>query len=222
MNSETLSMGSNNLFEQLCTEKKLVEGWLEVKRNRGTSGSDGKTIDDFKSNLHEEIKQLKTELELWQYKPRPVRRVEILKPGSKNEKRNLGVPCVRHRVVQTEIKQLLEPILDPLFWHSRYGFRPGKHQRQAVEAAQRIIQSGKKYIVDIDLSKFFDLINQDRLVTQLGKVIEDKRILRLVGMMLRSGVMKDGLITSTTEGTTQGSIVRQFFCKLKTDNRVSC
>jgi group II intron reverse transcriptase/maturase len=217
VNNKILFVSSKNLFEQLCTEKKLVEGWLEVKRNRGTSGSDGKTVDDFKANLHEEIKQLKEELELWQYKPQPVRRVEIPKPGSKNEKRNLGVPCVRDRVVQTAIKQLLEPILDPIFSSSSYGFRPGKNQRQAVEAAQRIVQSGKKYIVDIDLSKFFDLINQDRLIAQLGKVIEDKRILRLVGMMLRSGVMKDGLITPTTEGTTQGSPLSPLLSNLVLD-----
>ena len=189
MNLDTLSIDSKYLFEQLCTEKKLLEGWREVKRNRGTSGSDGQTIEDFETRLHEEIKQLRQELIDWKYKPQPVRRVEIPKPDSKTEVRELGVPSIRDRVVQTTIKQLLEPILDPLFSKSSYGFRPGKNQQQAVEAAQKIIQSGKKFVVDIDLSKFFDRIHQDRLIAQLGKIIEDKRILRLVGMTLRSGVI---------------------------------
>lgn len=118
---------------------------------------------------------------------------------------SLTVPCIRDRVIQTSIKQLLEPILDPLFSHNSYGFRPGKSQQQAVEAAQKIVQSGKRYVVDIDLSQFFDRVNQDRLLGRLSKIIEDKRILKLVGKTLRSGAMKDGVILPTIEGTTQGS-----------------
>jgi RNA-directed DNA polymerase len=204
MNINTLSIDSKHLFEQLCTEKKLVEGWREVKRNRGTSGIDGQTIEDFETKLHEEIKRLKQELENWKYEPQPVRRVEIPKPDGSGI-RLLGVPCIRDRVIQTSIKQLLEPILDPLFSKSSYGFRPGKNQQQAVEAAQKIVQSGKKLVVDIDLSQFFDRVNQDHLVGRLSKIIEDKRILRIIGKTLRSGVMQDGVITPTTEGTTQGS-----------------
>jgi RNA-directed DNA polymerase len=204
MNKDTLSIDSKYLFEQLCTEKKLLEGWREVKRNRGTSGSDGQTIDAFETKLLEEIKQLKQEIESWTYEPQPVRRVEIPKPDGSGV-RGLGVPCIRDRVVQTSMKQLLEPILEPLFSHNSYGFRPGKSQQQAVEAAQKIVQSGKRYVVDIDLSQFFDRVNQDRLLGRLGKVIEDKRILKLVGKTLRSGVMKDGVIIPTIEGTTQGS-----------------
>ena len=206
MNINALSIESKHLFEQLCTEKKLLEGWREVKRNRGTSGSDGQTIDDFETRLHEEIKQLKKELIEWKYTPQAVRRVEIPKPdNSRTEVRELGIPSIRDRVVQTSIKQLLEPILEPRFSESSYGFRPGKNQQQAVEAAQKIVQSGKRFIVDIDLSKFFDRICQDRLIGRLSKIIEDKRILRLIGMTLRSGVMKDGIKIPTTSGTTQGS-----------------
>lgn len=205
MNIDALPINSKHLFEQLCTEKKLLEGWCEVKRNRGTSGNDGQTVEEFETRLHEEIKQLKKELLEWKYEPQPVRRVEIPKPESKTEVRELGVPSVRDRVVQTTIKQLLEPILEPRFSESSYGFRPGKNQHQAVEAAQKIVQSGKRYIVDIDLSKFFDRICQDRLIGRLSKIIEDKRILRLIGMTLRSGVMKDGTIIPTTSGATQGS-----------------
>lgn len=217
MNNKSLPLSSKYLFEQLCTETKLLEGWIAVKRNRGTSGIDGQTTDDFDSKLHEEILQLKTELQTWQYQPQPVRRVEIPKPGSKNDKRNLGIPTVRDRVVQAAIKQLLEPILDPLFSANSYGFRPGKNQRQAVEAAQEAIKSGNEYIVDIDLSKFFDRINQDRLIARLSNIIEDKRILKLIGMMLRGGVMQDGLITPTTEGAIQGSPLSPLLSNLVLD-----
>jgi RNA-directed DNA polymerase len=215
LNFEALPQNSKHLFEQLCTERTLLEGWREVKRNRGTSGSDGQTIDTFNKTLHEEIKRLKEELENWRYEPQPVRRVEIPKPDGGT--RLLGVPCIRDRIVQTAMKQLLEPILEPLFSDNSYGFRPGKNQRQAVEAAQKIVQGGKGYVVDIDLSKFFDRVNQDRLIARLGSIIEDKRILRLVGLTLRSGVMKDGVFTGTPEGTTQGSPLSPLLSNLVLD-----
>jgi RNA-directed DNA polymerase len=217
MNVSLLSIDRKHLFEELCTERMLLQGWKEVKRNRGSSGSDGQTIDEFGFQLSEEIKRLKQELENWTYKPEPVRRVEIPKPGKDAGVRLLGVPCIRDRVVQTAIKQLLEPILDPLFSANSYGFRPGKNQRQAVEAAQRIVQSGKGFVVDIDLSQFFDRVNQDRLLGRLGKIIEDKRILKLVGMTLRSGVMQDGVVTPTLEGTTQGSPLSPLLSNLVLD-----
>lgn len=217
VNNETLPMSSKYLFEQLCTEKKLLEGWKDVRRNRGASGIDGKTVEIFEVKLHEEIVLLKEELQNWQYKPQPVRRVEIPKPGSKNDKRKLGIPTVRDRIVQAAIKQLLEPILDPLFSQRSYGFRPGKNQRQAVEEAQIIVQSGKEYIVDIDLSKFFDRINQDRLIGRLSAIIEDKRILKLIGMMLRGGVMQDGVVSPTTQGAIQGSPLSPLLSNLVLD-----
>jgi RNA-directed DNA polymerase len=216
MTFDLLSKESKHLFEILCTEWSLMQGWREVKKNRGTSGVDGQTIEAFELKLHEEIKQLKEELASWSYKPQPVRRVEIPKPDGAGV-RLLGVPCIRDRVVQTTIKLLLEPILDPLFSDSSYGFRPGRNQRQAVESAQKIVNSGKGYVVDIDLSKFFDTMNQDRLISRLGKIIEDKRILKLVGMTLRSGVMKDGVITATTEGATQGSPLSPLLSNLVLD-----
>jgi RNA-directed DNA polymerase len=213
---DTLPVDSKHLFEQLCAERQLYRGWLEVKKNRGSSGIDGQTIETFGAKLNEEIKQLKKELGGWTYKPQPVRRVEIPKPDGAGV-RLLGVPCIRDRVVQTALKQLLEPILDPKFSEQSFGFRPGKNQQQAVETAQKIVQSGKTYVVDIDLSKFFDRINQDRLIGRLGKEIEDKRILRLVGMTLRSGVMKDGVKTATPEGTTQGSPLSPILSNLVLD-----
>jgi group II intron reverse transcriptase/maturase len=178
-------------------------GFILVKRNRGKPGIDGVRIADFEANLDEELSQLQQELSNWTYQPSPVRRVEIPKPGGKGM-RLLGIPTVRDRVVQATLKLLLEPIFDPHFSPNSYGFRPGRSQHQAVEAAQRIVNSGKPYVVDIDLSKFFDRIHHDRLIARMGEKVTDKRILRLVGLMLRSGIMINGVVTPSQEGAMQG------------------
>ncbi len=133
-----------------------------------------------------------------------MRRVEIPKPGGKGI-RLLGVPTVRDRVVEAALKMLLEPIFEPLFSSHSYGFRPERNQRQAVEAAHKIVTGGKPYVVDIDLSKFFDRIHHDRLIARLSQHVPDKRILRLIGMILRSGIMANGLVSPSTEGAAQGS-----------------
>jgi RNA-directed DNA polymerase len=191
------------LFENLCSTLYLGIGFILVKRNRGKPGSDGVSIADFEANLDEELSQLQQELSNWTYQPSPVRRVEIPKPGGKGM-RLLGIPTVRDRVVQATLKLLLEPIFDPHFSPNSYGFRPGRSQHQAVEAAQRIVNSGKPYVVDIDLSKFFDRIHHDRLIARMGEKIADKRILRLVGLMLRSGIMINGVVIPSEEGAMQG------------------
>lgn len=191
------------LFESLCSISILKQGFRAVKKNKGAPGIDGITTSNFEYKLDEELAQLKKELKSWSYKSNPVKRVEI--PKSSGGKRLLGIPCVRDRVVQAAIKILLEPIFDPQFSEYSYGFRPGRNQRQAVEAAQRIVKSGKEHVVDIDLSNFFDRINHDKLIGRLGKDISDKRILRIIGMSLRSGVMKDGLVKPSPEGSVQGS-----------------
>ena len=173
------------LFENLCSTLYLGVGFELVRRNHGAPGIDGVSIEDFEAHLDEELSQLQQELSDWTYQPSPVRRVEIPKPDGKGV-RLLGIPTVRDRVVQTTLKLLLEPIFDPHFSPHSYGFRPGRSQHQAV---QQIVRSGKPYVVDIDLSKFFDRIHHDRLIARMGLKITDKRILRLVGIMLRSGVM---------------------------------
>jgi len=175
-----------------------------VKKNKGSPGIDGVTVAEFGSRLGEELSRLKEELESWTYKPSPVRRVEIPKPGGKGI-RLLGVPTVRDRVVHATLKELLEPIFEPLFSDHSYGFRPERNQRQAVEAARRIVARGKPCVVDIDLSKFFDRIQHDRLITRLSQQVTDRRILRLIGLLLRSGIMANGLVTPSTEGAVQGS-----------------
>ena len=133
-----------------------------------------------------------------------MRRVEIPKPDGKGV-RLLGIPTVRDRVVQATLKLLLEPIFDPHFSLHSYGFRRGRNPHQAVSAAQQIVNSGKPYVVDIDLEKFFDCIHHDRLIARMGQRISDKRILRLVGILLRSGVMVNGVVNPNKEGAMQGS-----------------
>ena len=200
-----LFVDERSLFEKLCDLQNLQAGLKAVKKNGGAPGVDGVTVEEYEDRLDEELARLKKDLEGWSYKPSPVRRVEIPKPGKGAGVRLLGVPCIGDRVVHATLKLLLEPILDPTFSDHSYGFRPGYNQQQAVEAAQRIVKGGKEYVVDIDLSKFFDRVNHDRLISLLSGHVTDKRILRLIGMILRSGVMVNGVVQLTEEGTVQGS-----------------
>lgn len=204
MRQANLPINGESLFETLCAVEALKQGFKQVKKNQGAPGIDGITIEQFGSRLGEELRQLKKELESWTYQPRPVRGIEIPKADGKGA-RLLGIPCIRDRVVQATLKQLIEPILEPTFSDSSYGFRPKKDQKQAVEAAQRIVRKGKGHVVDIDLAKFFDRIHHDKLIGRLGLFIPDKRILRIIGITLRSGIMKDGLVSETTAGAVQGS-----------------
>jgi group II intron reverse transcriptase/maturase len=205
MRQRELFVDERSLFEKLCDVRFLRAGFKAVKKNGGSPGVDGVTVEEFGSSLKEEIEQLAEELAGWRYKPSPVQRVEIPKPGKGAGVRLLGVPCVKDRVVHATIKQLLEPILDPGFSDHSFGFRPGRSQRQAVESGQRIVKSGKEYVVDIDLSQFFDRVNHDRLIYLLSGHVDDKRVLRLIGMILRSGIMKDGDVMLSEKGTPQGS-----------------
>lgn len=205
MRQRSLFVDERSLFEKLCDKRKLGAGFKAVKMNGGSPGIVGVTIKEFESRLEEELVQLQKELTGWNYEPKPVRRVEIQKPGKGAGVRLPWVPCVRDRVVQATVKLLLEPILDMTFSNHNYGFRPGYSQQQAVQSARKIVESGKEYVVDIDLSKFFDRVNHDRLIHRLSGHIDDKRILRLIGITLRSGIMKDGRVMLSEEGSPQGS-----------------
>ena len=216
MNENDLLKEEPRLFDQLCSTLYLGVAFKQVKKNKGKPGIDGITIEEFEANLDEELSQLQEELANWTYQPSPVRRVEIPKPGGKGVRR-LGIPTVRDRVVQTTLKLLLEPIFDPHFSPHSYGFRPGRSQHQAVQAAQQIVNSGKPYVVDIDLSKFFDRINHDRLIGRMGQKIADKRILRLVGNMLRSGVMINGIVNPSKEGAMQGGALSPLLSNIVLD-----
>jgi RNA-directed DNA polymerase len=191
-------------LEEICDKAILRRAFKLVKRNKGAPGIDGKTIEAYEANLDEELDQLRNEILNWKYKPKPVKRVEIPKPDGKGV-RLLGIPIVKDRILHMAIKMVLEPIIDPKFSDSSFGFRPKRNQRQAVEAAHKIVQNGKEFVVDIDLSKFFDRINHDRLIHQLKIHVQDKRVLRLIGMILRCGIMIEGSLTKPEEGSVQGS-----------------
>lgn len=192
-----------NLFDKITSKNSLEQAWYQVWKNKGAAGVDGITVMKFAENSKEELDRLSDELRNWSYKPSPVKRMEISKPDGGI--RLLGIPTIRDRVVQASIKAALEPIFEETFSESSYGFRPGRSQKDAVHAAQKIVQSGKEYVVDIDLSKFFDRIHHDRLIGRMRQTVEDPKVLRLIGMSLRSGIMKDGLVTIPEEGSIQGS-----------------
>jgi len=201
---ESLFNVNRDLFEQICAEDNLLQAFLFVKKNKGAAGIDDITIEIFEARLLNNLSLISKELKLWRYKPRPVKSIEIPKPDG--GVRKLGIPCVRDRVVQACIKMVLEPIFESKFSQSNYGFRPGIKQSDAIKQAQSYVTSGLEWVVDIDLSKFFDRISHDRLIYLMGKEISDKRILRLTGIILRSGAMtSDGLIHATQEGSVQGS-----------------
>lgn len=186
-----------------------------MRRNRGAPGADGVTVEEFGADTDNELRKLGKELESRRYKPAPVLRVEIPKPGKNAGVRLLGIPCGRERVVRATLKLIPEPILDPQFSENSYGFRPGRSQ--AVEAAQKIVKTGKEYVADTDLSKFFDRVNHDRLISRLSQHISDKRILRIVGMTLRSGVVREGHYSPTVEGTVQGGPLSPLLSNLVLD-----
>lgn len=193
-----------DLFADICALETLREAFKSVKRNKGAPGLDGITIERYEEDLERSLNQLRREVMSWTYKPTPVKRVEIPKQGGKGV-RLLGIPIIKDRVLHMAIKMVLEPIIDPAFSENSFGFRPERNQQQAVQQAQKIVQSGKEYVVDIDLSKFFDRINHDRLIYRLKGHIQDSRILRLIGMILRGGIMIDGVKTPSEEGSVQGS-----------------
>ena len=194
-----------NIFEYIGNISQLRRAFKAVKANKGAPGVDGQTIEEFEENLEEEIKKLSEEIQNWTYRPQPVKRIEIPKPGGAGV-RKIGVPCIRDRILQQSIKMSIEWKYEQQFSEASFGFRPGRSQHQAIKEAQRHVKEGYEYVVDIDLEKFFDKIPQDRLMSKLAEVIKDKRILKLIGMTLRSGVLDvTGNLIPSEDGTTQGS-----------------
>ena len=151
-------------------------------------------------NAHWEV--IKEKLLKGKYVPSPVRRVEIPKPDG--SKRALGIPTVQDRFIQQLLLQAMTPIYEPMFSEHSYGFRPGRSAHDAVKAAQRYAREGKEWVVDMDISKFFDHVNHDILMGQIGRTIRDKRVLQLIGKYLRAGVMVEGVVMISEEGTPQG------------------
>lgn len=199
-----MQTGGFKMLEEVLSRANLNQAWKKVKANGGAPGADGVSIEDFTEFAREHWPGIKQKILEGTYQPAPVKRVEIPKPNGRG-KRNLGIPTILDRVLCQAILQVLQPIFDPQFSNSSHGFRPGRSCHGAVKQARRIIEEGYGYALDLDLEKFFDTVSQDILMYRLAREIEDKRVLRLIGRFLRSGVEVDGKILPTTQGVIQGS-----------------
>jgi RNA-directed DNA polymerase len=190
------------LMEQVVSQENATVAWQAVKRNQGAAGIDGMTTGQLRDHIQAHWESIRSKLLAGTYVPSPVRRVEIPKPNGGT--RMLGIPTVLDRWIQQMLLQVLQPIFDPTFSEHSYGFRPGRSAHDAVRAAQAYVQSGKQWVVDMDIAKFFDRVNHDILMHRIGERIRDKRVLRLIGRYLRAGVMTEGVVVSSQEGTPQG------------------
>jgi group II intron reverse transcriptase/maturase len=196
------SRGDHRLMEQVVGRANALAALRRVKQNKGSPGVDGMTVDDLTPYLVAHWEAIREQLLAGNYQPQPVRRQEIPKPGGGT--RTLGIPTVRDRFIQQCLLQVLQPQFDPTFSEHSYGFRPGRSAHDAVRAAQRYIQSGRRWVADVDLAKFFDRVNHDVLMERLSRRIADHRVLRLIRRYLVAGVMADGVVVGRHEGTPQG------------------
>ena len=204
-----------DLMEQVVTQDKATAAWLVVKRNGGAPGIDGLTTTQLRDHIRQHWETIRAKLLAGTYVPSPVRRVEIPKPNG--GVRLLGIPTVLDRWIQQMLLQALQPIFDPAFSAHSFGFRPGKSAHDAVRAAQNYVQAGKDWVVDMDITKFFDRVNHDILMNRIGQTIRDKRVLGLLGRYLRAGVMVEGLVQASEEGTPQGGPLSPLLANLYLD-----
>ena len=194
------SADTNQLMEEICEWKNWREAEHQVWINRGSAGIDGRSVKERPD--YRELIAIREQLLSGEYKPQPVRRVEIPKPDG--GVRKLGVPTVVDRIVQQAVLQVLQRQWDPTFSDSSYGFRPGRSAHQAVAQAQQYIVEGHGWVVDLDLEKFFDRVNHDKLMARVAARVSDKRVLKFIRACLKAGVMEDGLVRPVDEGTPQG------------------
>ena len=199
---ENLNPEGQQLMEEVLTKENMTRAMKRVEANKGAAGVDDMTVGELKSYLKAEWPRIKGELLEGRYKPKPVRRVMIPKTGG--GERALGIPTVADRLIQQAIHQVISPIFECDFSESSYGYRPKRSAQQAVEAARRYVAEGRRWVVDIDLEKFFDRVNHDILMARVARKVKDKRILLLIRRYLQAGIMEDGLTIASTEGTPQG------------------
>lgn len=203
----------HTLFDKVCKTLNLYEASLSVLGNEGAAGVDHQSVQQFEERQLEELRRLAEELRTRKYQPHAVKRVWIPKPGS-TEKRPLGIPSVRDRVVQTALLHVLEPIFDVTFADHSYGFRHGRGCHHALERIEALLQEGYVHVVDADLKSYFDTIPKDRLLGRVRERVSDSQVLRLVEQFLEQGVM-DGLSVMTPEkGTPQGAVISPLLANL--------
>jgi len=222
--TESLSTGhgpespasTNRLMEEICERENLKEALRQVKANKGSAGVDGMTVHEIDDHLKQHWPAIREQLLNGTYEPQPVRRVEIEKQDGSGM-RKLGIPTVLDRFIQQAVKQVLQRQWDRTFSNHSYGFRPGRSAHQAVAQAQQYIAEGYGWCVDFDLEKFFDRVNHDKLMGQIAKRVEDKRLLKLIRAFLNAGVMENGLVSLSVEGTPQGGPLSPLLSNLVLD-----
>ena len=190
------------LMEEVCERENCKQALARVKANKGSPGMDRMTVQQLPEHLKQHWPAIREQLLSGTYKPQPVKRVEIPKP--EGGVRKLGIPTVLDRFIQQAVMQVLQRRWDRTFSEHSYGFRPGRSAHQAVEAAQQYIAEGYRWVVDLDLEKFFDRVNHDKLMAKIAARVSDKRMLKLIRTFLTAGVLEDGLVNPVEEGTPQG------------------
>jgi len=191
------------LMEAVVEKENMLAAFARVKSNRGAAGVDGMGVDELEYHLRSSWPDIKRSLLQGSYRPSPVLGVEIRKPDG-NGVRQLGIPTVLDRLIQQAVLQVLEPLFDPNFSPRSYGFRPDRSAHQAVRQAREYVAEGRRWVVDIDLEKFFDRVNHDMLMARVSRKVGDKRVLGLIRRFLQAGMLKDGLTVSRDKGTPQG------------------
>jgi len=199
--AESLAIGEE-LMEEVCEQENCKRALARVKANKGSAGVDGMTVEQLPEHLKQHWPVIREQLFSGTYRPQPVKRVEIPKPDG--GVRKLGIPTVLDRFVQQAVMQVLQRRLDRTFSEHSYGFRPGRSAHQAIDRAQQCIADGYRWVVDLDLEKFFDRVNHDKLMARIAERVSDKRLLKLIRAFLCAGVMEDGLVSPVDEGTPQG------------------
>ena len=189
-------------WEAVFERENMQTALKRVESNKGAAGIDGMEVEDLRGYLKKHWLEVREALESGKYRPSPVRRVEIPKPDGGG--RQLGIPTVLDRLIQQAIAQVLTPMFEEVFSPHSYGFRPGRSAHQAVQKSQEYIREGYDWGVDIDLEKFFDRVNHDMLMARVARVVKDKRVLKLIRAYLESGMMVNGIVMDTEEGTPQG------------------
>lgn len=201
--TESSESKAYELMEAVVDRENMAAALKRVKANKGAAGVDTMTVDELGPHLRTQWSRIKDALLEGRYQPRPVRKVEIPKPGGKGM-RHLGIPTVVDRLIQHALHQVMQPLFDPGFSESSYGFRPGRSAHDAVQQAQAHVSEGRRWVVDLDLEKFFDRVNHDILMSRVARRVKDKRVLRLIRGYLQAGILEDGLVSQRTEGTPQG------------------
>jgi RNA-directed DNA polymerase len=204
------------LMEEVCERENLLEALRRVKGNKGSAGIDGMTVGQLSGYLKEHWLTIREQLLNGTYKPQPVRRVEIEKPDG-GGMRKLGIPTTLDRFLQQAVMQVLQRRWNPTFSDHSYGFRPGRSAHHAVTQAQLYLMEGYSWVIDLDLEKFFDRVNHDKLMGQVAKRVEDKQLLKLIRAFLNAGVMENGLVSPSVEGTPQGGPLSPLLSNLVLD-----